>query len=70
MIYGGYMRARYKVETDLKKYQDINGYTFNAQSQGTALKHIARRINVSDYMMHKLFKSRKIRLIYIKKVLQ
>lgn len=58
-------KIKFRVETSIKKYKEIDGYTFHAYSVGSALSHIAYKLSgkASQYDVHKAHRKGKIRLV-------
>jgi len=48
--------------SDLKKYAKLNGYTVEAVSTGSFLKHISLRFKISEFVLKKAAASNKIRI--------
>lgn len=58
-------KTKFRVETSIKKYKEIDGYTFHSYTVGTALSHIAYKLSgkASQYDVVKAYKKGKIRLV-------
>ena len=58
-------KIKFRVKTSIKKYKEIDGYTFNSYGVGTALSHIAYKLSgkASQYEVMKAYKKGKIRLV-------
>lgn len=58
-------KTKFRVETSIKKYKEINGYTFHSYTVGTALSHIAYKLSgkASQYDVVKAYHKGKIRLV-------
>lgn len=60
-------KTKLRVETNIKKYKEIDGYTFHSYTVGTALSHIAYKLSgkASQYDVHKAYRKGKIRLVMV-----
>ena len=58
-------KTKFRVETSIKKYKEIDGYTFHSYKVGTALSHIAYKLRgkASQYDVVKAHRKGKIRLV-------
>ena len=58
-------KIKFRVETSIKKYKEIDGYTFHSYNVGSALSHIAYKLSgkASQNDVVKAYRKNKIRFV-------
>ncbi len=51
------------VESSLKKFAELNGYTAQAWSKSSFIKHLAYKFELSEFELNKAIRQNKIRII-------
>jgi len=54
-----------KVETDLKKYKELNGYTAEAYTTSSFIKHLVWKFGRSEYELRRAHRNNRVRIVLL-----